>query len=105
VTTSGGTTVEFVIRQAQARWIRTRGMGRTAFVWRYGVVGWGLPCGGLSAAYHVIRARALDPALPWSAAAIRPLLGSIVGLMVVVGVVAYLFGAWLWDFCEARFAQ
>jgi hypothetical protein len=105
VTTTGGTTTEFVVRRAQARWTRTRGVGRTAFVWRYGVVGWGLPCGALSVGYHLMRARALDPALPWSAAAIRPLLGDIVGVTIVCGVVGYLFGAWLWDFCEARFAQ
>jgi hypothetical protein len=105
VTTTGGTTAEFVIRQAHARWVRTRGAGRTAFVWRYGVMGWGLPCGGLSVGYQVIRAHAVDPALPWSVAAMRPLLGGIIGLLVVCGAVGYLFGAWLWDFCEARFAQ
>ena len=96
-------TAELVVRQAQARWTRTRMVGRAAFVWRYGVVGWGLPAGALAVGYQIVRARALAPTVPWSVAAIRPLWGSIVGLIVVCGVVGYLLGAWLWDFCEARF--
>jgi hypothetical protein len=98
-----GTAAEYVARQAEARWRRTRAGGRSAFVWRYGVVGWGLPAGLLAAVYHVARAGALGGS--WSPAAIRPLWGSIAGLLVVCGVVGYLLGAWLWDYCEAKFKQ
>lgn len=101
--TTTGTAAEFVARHAQARWQRTRSGGRAAFVWRYGVVGWGLPAGLLGAAYHVLRVHALAPSTPWSLAAMRPLWTSIGGLLVVCGAVGYLLGAWLWDFCEARF--
>ncbi len=55
--------------------------------------------------YHVMRVRSLGPSMPWSMTAVRPLWGSIVGLVGMCGVVGYLLGAWLWDFCEARFGQ
>ncbi len=103
MTSTGGTAADFVARQAQARWVRNRDAGRTAFIWRYGVIGWGLPVGAASAAYHLFRAHASDPTVAWTAASIRPLWGSIAGLLVVCGVVGYVFGAWLWDYCEARF--
>jgi hypothetical protein len=105
MTTTGGTTAEFVARQAQARWVRTRDVGRSAFIWRYGVVGWGLPVGAVSAFYHAARVHGTDPAAAWTAASVRPLWGSAAGLIGVCGVVGYLLGAWLWDVCEARFGQ
>jgi len=88
---------------AQERWARTRAAGRRAFVWRYGVAGWGLPAGALAAAYHILRVRASTPGMALSVAAVRPLWVSIVALFVVCGMVGYLLGAWLWDYCEARF--
>jgi hypothetical protein len=93
--------VEQLARTGQARWARTRTVGRATFVWRYGVVGWGIPIGAVTACYDVIHLHA--PGAAWSVAGLRPLWQSIVGLMVACGVVGYLFGAWLWDACEARF--
>jgi hypothetical protein len=103
VTTTGTGTASELVAQAQARWTRTRAGGRRAFVWRYGVVGWGVPIGALAAAYHVLRVRALTPGMPLSVAAVRPLWTSSLALLVVCGIVGYLLGAWLWDYCEARF--
>lgn len=88
-------------RTAQARWAKVRSGGRAIFIWRYGVVGWGLPAGTLTACYHVIHAHARGAA--WSVAALRPLWESIIGLMLACGCVGYLLGAWLWDACQARF--
>ncbi len=103
--TTTGTSPEIVTQRAHARWTRTRAAGRAAFVWRYGVVGWGLPAGLVSVAYHLVRLHAGDPGMRWTVAAVRPLWVSIAGLLVVCGVVGYLLGAWLWDFCEARFGH
>ncbi len=91
------------VAHSQARWARTRVGGRRAFILRYGVAGWGLPAGAITTAYHILRVRASTPGMPLSVAAVRPLWLSIVALFVVCGLVGYLLGAWLWDYCEARF--
>jgi hypothetical protein len=103
VTATGGTAAEFVAQQARTRWLRTRDAGRSAFVWRYGIVGWGLPAGAVSAFVHVVRVHGSGP--PWTMEAVRPLWGSVAGLISVSAVVGYLLGSWLWDFCEARFGH
>jgi hypothetical protein len=38
-------------------------------------------------------------------AGVRPLWLSIAALLAVCAIVGYLLGAWLWDFCEARFGE
>ena len=62
-----------------------------------------LPAGALAVVYHILRVHASTPGMSLSVAAVRPLWVSIVALFVVCGVVGYLLGAWLWDYCEARF--
>jgi hypothetical protein len=89
---------------AHARWSRTRAAGRRAFIWRYGVAGWGLPAGAVAVVYHILRVHASTPGMSLSVAGVRPLWVSICALFMVCGVVGYLLGAWLWDYCEARFA-
>ena len=103
MTATGGTAAEFVAQQARTRWLRTRDVGRSAFVWRYGIVGWGLPAGAVSAAVHIVRVHGSNS--PWTLEAVRPLWGSVAGLLCVCAVVGYLLGSWLWDFCEARFGH
>lgn len=93
------------VAHAQARWARTRLAGRRAFVWRYGVASWGLPAGALTTVYRILRVRASTPGMALSVAGVRPLWLSIAALFVVCGVVGYLLGAWLWDYCEARFGS
>jgi hypothetical protein len=98
------TNSDIVARRAQERWLRTRAAGRSSFVWRYGVIGWGLPAGLFAAGYHILRLRAASPNPgPLSLAALRPQWESLAGLIIVSCVVGYLLGAWLWDFCESRF--
>jgi hypothetical protein len=67
-----------------------RAGGRSAFLWRYGVAGWGVPCSIVTVAYHTLRERAIV----WSA---------VVGLFVACGAVGYLLAAWVWDECEAHY--
>jgi hypothetical protein len=93
------------VAHAQARWARTRAGGRRAFVWRYGVASWGLPAGALTTVYRILRMRASTPGMALSVAAVRPVWLSIVAVFTVCGVVGYLLGAWLWDYCEARFGS
>jgi hypothetical protein len=38
-----------------SRWEKQRAMGRHAFVWRYGVLGWGFPAALLTIAYAFIK--------------------------------------------------
>ncbi len=73
-----------------ARWTRLRAGGRTAFLWRYGVVAWGLPCGVVTVAYHILSARGIV----WTA---------VMGLLAACAAVGYILAAWLWDECEARY--
>jgi hypothetical protein len=87
---------------AQERWARTRSIGRTGFIWRYGVVAWGLPGGTVTAIYRVIQLHARGT--EWSLHVIRPLWESVAGIFVACGIVGYLLGAWLWDACESQFA-
>jgi hypothetical protein len=87
---------------AQERWAKTRTIGRSAFIWRYGVILWGLPVATITACYHVIQLHARGAA--WSLAEVRPMWQSIVGIMIACGIIGYLFGAWLWDACESHFS-
>jgi len=79
---------------ADARWERQRAMGRRAFVWRYGVLGWGLPAALLTIAYAFIR----EQGFTWSAgAASSRLRVGIVITLVLFPVLGHLFGGRLWD--------
>jgi hypothetical protein len=79
---------------ADARWERQRAMGRRAFVWRYGVLGWGLPAALLTIAYAFIR----EQGFTWSAggASSRLRVGIVITL-VLFPVIGHLFGGRLWD--------
>lgn len=79
---------------ADARWERQRAMGRRAFVWRYGVLGWGLPAALLTIAYAFIK----EQGFSWSAgAASSRLRVGIVITLVLFPVLGHLFGGRLWD--------
>lgn len=82
-----------------ARWARLRSGGRSAFVWRNGVVGWGLPAAVVTALYKVVETQGLawPPTLPDE---LRP---ALVLIALVFPALGYLFGGWLWAQGEARF--
>jgi len=76
------------------RWERRRAGGRRAFIWRYGVVGWGLPAALLTIAYVFIR----EQGFSWSAGAASPKLrAGIVITLVLFPVLGHVFGGRLWD--------
>jgi hypothetical protein len=81
----------------RALWRKRRALGRRAFVWRYGVIGWGLPAALLTVAYAFIR----EQGFRWSAGAASPTLR--IGIVVVFAVflmLGHLFGGRLWDVGE-----
>jgi hypothetical protein len=81
-------------RTPYSRWEKQRAMGRRAFVWRYGVLGWGLPAALLTIAYAFIR----EQGFSWSAdaASSRLRLGIVITL-VLFPALGHLFGARLWE--------
>ena len=77
-----------------ARWARQREIGRRAFVWRYGVLGWGLPAALLTIAYAFIK----EQGFSWSAGTTSARLrAGIVITLVLFPVLGHLFGARLWN--------
>ena len=80
--------------RADPRWERQRAMGRRAFVWRYGVLGWGLPAALLTIAYAFIK----EQGFTWSAdAASAKLRAGMVITLVLFSVLGHVFGGRLWD--------
>jgi hypothetical protein len=79
---------------ADPRWEKRRAMGRRAFVWRYGVLGWGLPAALLTIAYAFTR----EQGFSWSAdAASSKLRAGIVLTLVLFPALGHTFGARLWE--------
>ena len=69
-------------------------MGRGAFAWRYGALGWGLPAALLTIAYAFIK----EQGFSWSVgAASARLRAGIVITLVLFPVLGHLFGKRLWD--------
>jgi hypothetical protein len=85
---------------ARQRWERVRAQGRTHFLWRNGVLGWGLPAAALTMLYKVVQEQGLtmDPALT------PTLRNALVLIVLVFPVLGWLFGGWLWEREEARYA-
>ena len=91
-----------VSRKAELRrWERMRAQGRTYFIWRHGVVGWGIPAAILTMAYKMFEARGLA----WSLTI--PLSGDLRHAFVLIAVafpaLGYVLGGWLWNQGEERY--
>lgn len=87
--------------EARQRWARLRSAGRASFVWRYGVFGWGAPCGIVSVCYHVLKERGFV----WPIPSFANLWVGIIGLLVASGATGYLLAAGFWDACEASYER
>jgi hypothetical protein len=87
--------------EALRRWEKLRANGRSAFVWRNGVVGWGLPAAAVTAAYKIIQ----EQGLGWPPALTGGLRTALVLIALVFPALGYLFGGWLWAQGEARYER
>jgi hypothetical protein len=81
-----------------ARWERTRALGRTDFILRRGVLGWGLPAAILTIVYKVVQEQGFTAPQLTSG-----LLTVIAVALVVFPLAGALFGRWLWTTSEQRY--
>ena len=76
------------------RWEKQRARGRRAFVWRYGVLGWGLPAALLTIAYAFIK----EQGFRWSPDAASSKLRLGIAITVVLfPALGHAVGSRLWD--------
>ena len=87
--------------EALRRWEKMRAQGRSAFVWRNGVVGWGLPAAAVTGAYKVIQ----EQGLGWPPELTDGLRTALVLIALVFPALGYILGGWLWAQGEARHAR
>lgn len=83
------------------RWARLRAGGRSAFVWRQGVVGWGLPAALVTGAYKVIERLGLG----WPDALPPDLHLPLALIALVFPGLGWVLGGWLWTQGEVRHRQ
>lgn len=83
------------------RWERLRAMGRTDFILRRGVLGWGVPAAIITVLYKVVQEQGfvLSPHLTDS---VRT---AIVVALLLFPVGGGLLGRWLWSAGEARYRE
>ncbi len=75
------------------RWAKTRQIGRSRFIWRFGVFAWGVPVG-------VIWAIAMAAMRGWDQLPIFlpfALIGFPIG--------GYVFGVWIWKISESKYQK
>jgi hypothetical protein len=82
--------------EQMARWETTRQMGRRWFIWRWGVLAFGLPWGIVMALLFGFAGAASHPPALWIGPVISGLLSPLAG---------YLFGATMWSRCETQYIE
>ena len=87
--------------EAIARWERTRAMGRTTFIWRRGVFGWGIPVALVTIAYQVVQ----EQGFVWRLVMTQHLKVGIGIAMLVFPLCGYLFGRYLWTAGEENYER
>lgn len=86
---------------AVARWERNRAMGRSSFIWRRGVFGWGIPVALVTIAYQVVQ----EQGFVWRLVMTQHLKTGIGVAMLVFPLCGYLFGRWLWTTGEENYER
>ena len=81
------------------QWEQERASGRTRFIWRRGVLNWGIPAALLTVLYKVVQ----EQGLIWSPRLTESLRIAIVIAVIVFPLCGWLFGRWLWDTGETRY--
>ncbi len=87
--------------EAIARWERTRAMGRSTFIWRRGVFGWGIPVALITIAYQVVQ----EQGFVWRLVMTQHLKVGIGVAMLVFPLCGYLFGRYLWTTGEENYER
>jgi hypothetical protein len=87
--------------EALARWERNRAMGRSTFIWRRGVFGWGIPVALLTIAYQVVQ----EQGFVWRLVMTQHLKTGIAIAMLVFPLCGYLFGRYLWTTGEENYER
>jgi hypothetical protein len=87
--------------EAIARWARTRAMGRSTFIWRRGVFGWGIPVALITIAYQVVQ----EQGFVWRLVMTQHLKTGIGVAMLVFPLCGYLFGRYLWTTGEENYER
>lgn len=88
-------------RDAMRVWEQRRAGGRASFVWRYGVLGWGLPAALITVAYAVIKEHGFAISGPFT----TKLRIGIALCMVVFPALGHLFGRRMWESGEERYKR
>ena len=86
---------------ALARWERNRAMGRTTFIWRRGVFGWGIPVALVTIAYQVVQ----EQGFVWRLVMTQHLKTGIGIAMLVFPLCGYLFARYLWTAGEENYQR
>jgi hypothetical protein len=87
--------------EAIARWERNRAMGRSTFIWRRGVFGWGIPVALITIAYQVVQ----EQGFVWRLVMTQHLKTGIGVAMLVFPLCGYLFGRYLWTTGEENYER
>jgi hypothetical protein len=87
--------------EALARWERNRAMGRSTFIWRRGVFGWGIPVALITIAYQVVQ----EQGFVWRLVMTQHLKTGIAIAMLVFPLCGYLFGRYLWTTGEENYER
>jgi hypothetical protein len=87
--------------EAMARWERNRAMGRSTFIWRRGVFGWGIPVALITIAYQVVQ----EQGFVWRLVMTQHLKTGIGVAMLVFPLCGYLFGRYLWTTGEENYER
>lgn len=87
--------------EAVARWERNRAMGRSTFIWRRGVFGWGIPVALVTIAYQVVQ----EQGFVWRLVMTQHLKTGIGVAMLVFPLCGYLFGRYLWTTGEENYER
>ena len=87
--------------EAVAQWERNRAMGRSTFIWRRGVFGWGIPVALVTIAYQVVQ----EQGFVWRLVMTQHLKTGIGIAMLVFPLCGYLFGRYLWTAGEENYER
>jgi hypothetical protein len=76
-------------------------MGRSTFIWRRGVFGWGIPVALVTIAYQVVQ----EQGFVWRLVMTQHLKTGIGVAMLVFPLCGYLFGRYLWTTSEENYER